>query len=66
MQTDYLHTLNQQLYDTITARPSRMTEVLRLRAGGMTYQQIAAQTGLTTNNVAQYLHRAKKRYGDPQ
>lgn len=63
MQTDYLHTLNQQLYDTITTRPSRMTEVLRLRAGGMTYQQIAEQTGLTKNNVAQYLHRAKQLYG---
>ncbi|MGV1173503.1 sigma factor-like helix-turn-helix DNA-binding protein [Enterobacter roggenkampii] len=39
-----------------------MTEVLRLRAAGLTYLEISAETGLTRNNVAQYLHRAKKLY----
>ncbi len=58
------HELNKALFDSIQSRPSRMTDVLQLRAAGLTYAEIAAQTGLTKNNVAQYLHRAKQRYSN--
>lgn len=56
------HDENKQLFDRIQVKPSMMTEVLRLRAAGLTYLEISAETGLTRNNVAQYLHRAKKLY----
>ncbi|HDS5694123.1 TPA: sigma-70 region 4 domain-containing protein [Escherichia coli] len=56
------HDENKQLFGQIQSKPTMMTEILRLRATGLSYLEIAAKTGLTKNNVAQYLHRAKKLY----
>lgn len=62
MLTQTNHHENKQLFEQIQSKTSVMTEILRLRAIGLTYLEIAAKTGLTRNNVAQYLHRAKKLY----
>lgn len=58
------HDEHKELFARIKTKPSKMTDVLRLRAAGLTYLEISAETGLTRNNVAQYLHRAKKLYSE--
>lgn len=65
MLTQTNHDENKQLFTQIQVQPTKMPDVLRLRAAGLTYLEIAAELGLSRNNVAQYLYRAKKMYQQP-